>query len=178
MTGTGAVAGFVPPQYLVELFAEFARAGRPVANLCTGMPLPETGMVVNIPRVTTQSVAAVQAAEGGAIGNQDLDDTLLAANVGTVAGYVDLSRQAIERGVLVQELVFADLAADYNTKLDVQLMSGTGAGGQHLGILNVCQRSTRSPTPTPPRPSRSCGRSWPTRPARSWASGSPARPPM
>ena len=137
MTGTGAVAGFVPPTYLVELFAEFARAGRPIANLCTGVPLPETGMVVNIPRVTTQSVAAVQAAEGGAIGNQDLDDTLLAASVGTVAGYVDLSRQAIERGVLVQELVFADLAADYNTKLDIQLISGTGAGGQHLGILNV-----------------------------------------
>ena len=35
------------------------------------------------------------------------------------------------------ELVFADLAADYNTKLDTQLISGTGAGGQHLGILNV-----------------------------------------
>jgi HK97 family phage major capsid protein len=137
MTGTGAVSGFVPPQYLTELFAEFARAGRPVANLCTPIPLPETGMEVDIPRITTSSAAGVQTAEGGAVTTQDMDDTLLAAPVRTVAGYVDLSRQAIERGVLVESLVFGDLAADYNAKLDAQLISGSGASGQHTGILTV-----------------------------------------
>ncbi|WP_371547970.1 phage major capsid protein [Streptomyces sp. NBC_00554] len=137
MTGTGAVSGFVPPQYLTDLFAEFARAGRPLANLCSGIPLPETGMEVDIPRVTTATTTAVQTAEGGAIGNTDLDDTLLAAPVRTVAGYTDVSRQAIERGVMVQSLVFGDLAADYNAKLDTQLINGSGASGQHTGVLNV-----------------------------------------
>ena len=137
MTGTGAVSGFVPPQYLSELFAEFARAGRPVANLCTPIPLPETGMEVDIPRITTSSATGVQTAEGGAVTTADMDDTLLPAPVRTVAGYVDLSRQAIERGVLVESLVFGDLAADYNAKLDTQLISGSGASGQHTGILTV-----------------------------------------
>ncbi|MFF4270146.1 phage major capsid protein [Streptomyces sp. NPDC001536] len=137
MVGTGAVSGFVPPQYLTDLFAEFARAGRPLANLCSGIPLPERGMEVDIPRVTTSTTTSVQTAEGGAIGNTDLDDTLLAAPVRTIAGYTDVSRQAIERGVMVQSLIFGDLAADYNAKLDTQLINGSGASGQHTGVLNV-----------------------------------------
>ncbi|MFJ6656044.1 phage major capsid protein [Streptomyces sp. NPDC091377] len=137
MTGTGAVAGFVPPQYLTDLFADFARAGRPIANLCTPVPLPETGMEVDIPRVTTPTTTSVQASEGGSIGNTDLDDTLLPAPVRTIAGYTDVSRQAIERGILVQSLIFGDLAADYNSKLDAQLVNGSGASGQHTGMLNV-----------------------------------------
>ncbi|MEU8524833.1 phage major capsid protein [Streptomyces sp. NPDC048629] len=137
MTGTGAVSGFVPPQYLTDLFADFARAGRPLANLCSGIPLPETGMEVDIPRVTTGTTTAVQAAEGGAIGNTDVDDTLLPAPVRTIAGYTDVSRQALERGTMVQSLIFSDLAADYNSKLDTQLINGSGLSGQHTGVLNV-----------------------------------------
>ena len=135
--GTGAVSGFVPPQYLSDLFAEYARAGRPLANLCAPAPLPEQGMVFQIPRVTTPTATAVQAAEGGAIGNQDPDDTLLPVPVCTIGGYVDLSRQALERGVLVEQLVFGDLSADYNSKLDGQVINGSGSAGQHLGLLNV-----------------------------------------
>lgn len=134
---TGAVAGFTPPQYLVALFAELGRAGRPVANLCTSLPLPATGMTINVPRVTTGTAAAVQASEGGAIGNTDIDDTVLAVPVVTVAGYNDVSRQAVERGEMVEALILGDLAADYGTKLDAQVISGTGAAGQHTGLLTV-----------------------------------------
>lgn len=135
--GSSAVSGFVPPAYLTDLFAEYARAGRPLANLCASAPLPSVGMTFQVPRVTTATAAAVQAAEGGAIGNQDPDDTLLPVPVCTIAGYVDLSRQSIERGVMVEDLVFGDLAADYNAKLDTQLMTGTGANGQHQGLFGV-----------------------------------------
>ena len=47
----GAVAnysGMVIPQYLTELAAELARAGKPVANECTKLPLPADGMSINI----------------------------------------------------------------------------------------------------------------------------------
>jgi HK97 family phage major capsid protein len=150
---TGAVSGFTPPQYLVELWAELARAGRPVSNLCTSFPLPETGMVVNIPRVTTGTSVAAQASENATVSNQDLDDTLLATNVNTYAGYVDVSRQAIERGVIVQELNLGDLAADYNAKLDAAVINGAGSAGTHLGILNVAAINTityTDATPTVP----------------------------
>ncbi|WP_442803326.1 phage major capsid protein [Streptomyces pseudogriseolus] len=150
MVGTGAVSGFVPPQYLTDLFADFARAGRPLANICSGIPLPETGMEMNIPRVTTGTTTSVQAAEGDTIGNTDLDDTLLPAPVRTVAGYTDVSRQAIERGTMVQSLVFGDLAADYNSKLDAQLINGSGTSGQHTGVLNVAGINTITYTSAAP----------------------------
>ena len=135
--GTAAVSGFVPPQYLSDLFAEYARGGRPTANLCASATLPSTGVTFQVPRVTTATATSVQATEGGAIGNQDLDDTLLQVNVCTIAGYVDLSRQALERGVQVDSLVYSDLSADYNAKLDAQVINGTGLNGQHLGMLGV-----------------------------------------
>jgi HK97 family phage major capsid protein len=134
---SGGVPGFAPPAYLTQYFAEYARAGRPVANLCTRLPLPAEGMSVNIPRVTTPTATGVQATENATIANQDPATTLLSVPVVTVGGYVVVSRQALERGPMTEEVIVADLAADYNAKLDGQLVNGSGSSGQHLGILNV-----------------------------------------
>jgi hypothetical protein len=41
---TANYAGLVVPQYLTELAAELARAGRPFADQCTSLPLPDSGM--------------------------------------------------------------------------------------------------------------------------------------
>ena len=134
---TGGVPGFLPPAYLSELFAAYARAGRPTANLCRKLPLPPEGMTVNIPRITTATATGIQASENATVANADPAATLLTANVNTVAGYVTVSRQAIERGPLTSEVIASDLAADYNSKLDAQVLNGSGSSGQHLGILNV-----------------------------------------
>ncbi len=134
---SGGVPGFVPPAYLAEYFAEYARAGRPTANLCRRLPLPAEGMTVNIPRVTSPTSTGVQNPENTALANADPAATLLTANVNTVGGYVVLSRQSIERGPLTEMVVTSDLAADYNAKLDAQVLSGSGSSGQHLGILNI-----------------------------------------
>ena len=125
------------PAYLAELFASYARAGRPTANLCRRLPLPAEGMTVNIPRVTSPSATGIQNPENTALANADPAATLLTANVCTVGGYVILSRQSIERGPLTEMVVTSDLAADFNSKLDTQVLNGTGSNGQHLGILNV-----------------------------------------
>jgi HK97 family phage major capsid protein len=135
--GTSVVPGFAPPQYLVNDFALFARQSRVVANLVTNLPLEPQGMTTNIPRVTTSTLTAVQASENAAIGNQDPATTLLTNNVVTIGGYVVASRQAIERGTITEQVVFGDLAADYNKQLDNQLLNGSGASGQHAGLLGV-----------------------------------------
>lgn len=148
---TGGVGAFVPPAYMAELWAEYARAGRPVADLCnTSIPLPDEGMTVNVPRVTTASTTAVQASENATISNTDLDETTLAVPVVTVAGYTDVSRQSIERGAIVEQMLLADLAADYNAKLDAQLISGSGVSGQHLGLLTVSGINTITYTDASP----------------------------
>jgi HK97 family phage major capsid protein len=135
--GSGGLPGFVPPQYLTELFAEFARAGRPAASLCRSIPLPEVGMTLSVPRVTTGTSAAVQSAENASLTETDPAATLLTVNVNTLAAYTILSRQVLERGPLTSEIVVADIASAYNAALDNQVLNGTGASGQHLGITAV-----------------------------------------
>jgi len=135
--GTGAFAGLVVPQYLVDLAADLARAGQPFANLCTRLPLPQGGMTLNISRVTTGSSAAVQTSENSAVSETDMDDTLLTSDIRTIAGQQDVSRQAIERGDGIDALIMADLAAAHATVKDTQIISGTGSSGQLLGIGNI-----------------------------------------
>jgi hypothetical protein len=61
--GTGAVSGLVPPQYVIQQFAELARVGRPLANAVASLPLPPDGMSVNISTITTGTSTASQASE-------------------------------------------------------------------------------------------------------------------
>lgn len=116
---TSTVPSFVPPQYVVDLFAEYARAGRPVANMLTSLPLPPTGMTVTVPKITTPSTVGVQSTQNTALSNQDPVDTGIDVAVKTVGGAVPVSRQTLERGLLVEEMIFGDLAAAYNQQLDV-----------------------------------------------------------
>jgi HK97 family phage major capsid protein len=149
--GTGAVVGLVPPQYLIEQYAAKQRAMRPFADRVTRLPLPETGMSVEISRITTGSAVAAQSSENSAVQETDIDDTLLTVPVVTVAGMQDVSYQALERGVLVDEIVFADLVAAYQTELDRQTLVGTGASGQHLGataVSGIASISYTDSTPT------------------------------
>lgn len=134
---TSSYAGLVVPQYLTELVAPKRRAGRPVADIATKHVLPATGNTVNISRITTGSTTAVQASENGAVSEQDIDDTLLTVNVRTIAGQQDVSRQALDRGVGVEEIVLADLVADYNRELDDGIINDDGTSGTHLGIRST-----------------------------------------
>ena len=134
---TSNYAGLVVPQYLTDLAAPLARAGRPFADQCRNLPLPESGMTLNISRVTTGSSAAVQAAENDAVSETDIDDTLLTSNISTVASGQQLSRQAMERGTGIDAVVTGDMASAMSTTLDNQLINGSGSSGQLLGISQV-----------------------------------------
>lgn len=135
--GTGNLGGLVPPQYLVDEAAPLARAGRPTANVVRRLPLPASGMSIVIPRGTTGTSAAVQATQNSAASSTDVAITDLTVPVVTIAGQQDVSRQALERGEGVDTLIFGDLYGAYAVALDQQVLSGTGASGQMLGILNT-----------------------------------------
>lgn len=135
--GTGAFAGLTIPQFLVDLFAPLARAGRPFANSVRSLRLPDSGMVISISRITTGSAAAVQATENAAVQETNIDDTKLDVDVRTIAGMQDVSRQALERSEMVDEVVFADLVADYHTKLNASVLNDDGTAGTHLGVRSV-----------------------------------------
>jgi HK97 family phage major capsid protein len=136
--GTGNFAGLVIPQYLVDLAAPFARAGRPFADFATNkMVLPAAGMTLNISRMTTGTSTAIQAAENDAISNTNADDTLLTVNVRTIAGQQDISKQAIERGTGIDQFIIQDLIRGWHTTLDDQIINGDGTSGAMLGIRST-----------------------------------------
>ena len=133
--GTGNFAGLVIPQYLVDLAAPFARAGRPTADFATNkMALPAAGMTLNISRMTTGTSTDIQAAENDAVSNTNADDTLLTVNVRTIAGQQDISKQAIERGTGIDQFIIQDLIRGWHTTLDNQILNGPGTSGTMLGI--------------------------------------------
>lgn len=134
---SGTFGGLVVPQYLVDQAALTLRNGRPLANVVSRHQLPDQGMNLVIPRGTTGSSAAVQATENTAVSNTDEAWTDLTVPVRTISGQADISRQALERGSGVDQLIYNDLTRAYMAQVGTQVISGTGASGQVLGILNT-----------------------------------------
>ncbi len=144
--GTGAFAGLTVPQYLTDMYAPATAALRPFADVCNKHPLPESGMSVNISRITTPSGAAIQSAENAAVQNTDMDDTLLTVNVQTAAGQQTVSRQAIDRGTGIEDVTMQDLFNRVATVLDNTLLNQATNG-----LTNVATATTYTdPSPTGP----------------------------
>lgn len=134
---------FVPPLWLVNQFVDLARAGRAYANVVTNQPLPAGTDSINIPKVLTGTATAVQTADNASVQSTDLTDTSVAAPVRTIAGQQDVAIQLLDQSPInFDEVVFRDLVADYATKLDVQVISGSGASGQVLGVRNTASIET------------------------------------
>lgn len=115
-------SGLIVPQFLTELAAPLARAGRPVADVARKHQLPDAGLTLTISKVTTGTAVAVQT-EGSAVQETNMDDTKLDISVQTIAGQQNISRQAIERGTGIDSLVMADLTSAYHTQLDSLLVA-------------------------------------------------------
>lgn len=141
---------FVPPLWLQD-YVELARAGRPTANLVTNLPLPPGTDSINIPKVSTGTATAIQAADNSAVQETDLADTSVSAGVKTIAGQQDVAIQLLEQSPFsFDQVVFADLAADYATKVNVQVLSGLNSGNEVKGILNATGINTVGFTDTTP----------------------------
>jgi HK97 family phage major capsid protein len=141
---TGAFTGLVVPQYLTEMYAPAVAARRPFADAMTKLPLPPSGMTVNISRVTTATSTALQASELAAVSATSIDDTLLTENVQTAAGQQTLSRQALDRGTGIEDVVMNDLQRRYATTLDSTIINQATTG--LLAVATDVAYTDASPT--------------------------------
>lgn len=142
--GTGAFTGLVVPQYLTDMYAPATAALRPFADICNKHALPPDGMTVNISQITTATSVALQATQNTAVSETNVDDTLLTENVQTAAGQQTISRQAIERGTGIEDVVLDDLYRRYATTLDSTLLNQATTG-----LTNVTNANTYTDaTPT------------------------------
>lgn len=133
---TGAFAGLTVPQYLTDMYAPKVAALRPFADQCNHHDLPASGMTINISLITTATSAALQASELAAVSATSIDDTLLTENVQTAAGQQTLSRQAIDRGTGVEDIVMDDLFRRYASTLDSTLLNQATTG---LAAISTAQ---------------------------------------
>jgi len=158
--GTGAFSGITVPVYLTDMIAEAKVAGRNLADNCTPMDLPASGMSVEISRITTGTSADAQSAEGAEVSETDIDDTLLSVPVRMVAGQQDVSRQAIDRSTGSEQVVVRDLYKRYNTALGSQIINADGTSGTHLGIRSTSGIVAVTYTDATPTPSELWGPLW------------------
>lgn len=141
-TATATLGGIIPPQYLVSLYAKAARNGRVYANQVNHQPLPDEGMSAIVPRLTAGTTAGVQTSENTTVVTQDPTETDLSVPVRTVAGFIAVSRQTLERARYSEGILMEDLGARYAQNLDLQCLTGTGASGQILGVTNTSGTSS------------------------------------
>jgi HK97 family phage major capsid protein len=129
---------FVPPLWMVDEYIDLPRFGRTIANSVRNLTLPSGTDSINLPKVSTGTAVGVQTADAAAVTSQDLTDTSVSAPVRTIAGQQDVALQLLDQSpIAFDEVIFSDLIADYNMKLDLQVINGSGSAGQATGILNV-----------------------------------------
>ena len=138
LSGAAGQGGdMVPPVYLTDDFVKLARAGRITADACTSLELPPNTESINIPALETGTAVATQK-NLGAVESKDAKTKTINLPVITIAGNQDLARQTFERMLPGYDVVlFGDLVADYATKLDAQVLNGSGAAPNAKGILKA-----------------------------------------
>ncbi len=145
---TGNFGGLVVPQYLTDLYAPNLESGRPFLSNVTSVPLPEAGMTLTIPRGSGSTTVAAQETQNTGVSNTTMTESDLTVPVRTFAGQQVVSRQAVDRGTGIANILLSDLFAEYATKVNVSAISGDGTGGGHWGILNTTSVQTAAWTGT------------------------------
>src|SRR5262249_12473023 len=126
---TSGLGGVVPPAYLADQWARAPRTGRVYCDQANrAVPLPAEGLTVTFPRLTAGATAGVQNPESTALATQGPTEGDLTVPVRTLGGYLPVSRQALDRSLYSDQVLFEDLVARYQVALDTQCLSGLGTG--------------------------------------------------
>lgn len=136
--------GLVVPQYLVDFYAPAVANMRPLANAVNLHPLPEQGMTLNLSRITTATSAGLQTSQLSAVSATSIAETDLSIAVQTAAGSQNVSRQAIERGTGIDQVVMSDLLKRVATLVDATLITQASTGIQ--AVAQGVTYTSASPT--------------------------------
>lgn len=162
LASSGSAGALIPtaqlPPNLAQIWETAARGRSTLAEALGTLPVPEgTGLTVNVPRLSTGTGAAVQAAEGDAVTESDAVFALAESPLAYVAGVQDIPRQLLDRAGVdtastIDTWITSDLAAAASSRLDEEILSGAGSGGHALGLLNVSGITSTTYTDASPTP--------------------------
>lgn len=135
-TVDGAGGEFVPPLWMIQDYVALARAGRVAADRLRPLPLPPGTDSINLPKVATGTAVAEQATQNTAVQNTEATTSSVTATVTTIAGQQIVSQQSLDQSPInMDDILLADLAADYAVKLDVFALTNNVANKR--GLLSV-----------------------------------------
>lgn len=135
-TTDGAGGEFVPPLWMINDYIALARGGRVVADQVRPMALPPGTDSISLPRVATGTAVAEQATQNTAVQDTDATTNSVTAAVTTIAGKQVVAQQLLDQSPInMDQILLADLAADYAVKADAFVINNNAAN--KLGLLNV-----------------------------------------
>lgn len=149
--GTGAFSGLTVPQYLTDMYAPLARAGRPFADAINRHELPPDGMTLTLSRITTGTDVDNQSTENSAVTESNIDDTALTVNVLTNAGQQTMSIQSQRRGTGTEDVTVQDLLRAYASRLDRRLIQEATVGLSAVATAVTYTDATPTVTETYPK---------------------------
>lgn len=150
---TAAGGAFLPPIYLSELWVDVARGGRPFADALAAagqaMPLPDLGLSITLPSMDTGATVSEEV-DNAAVSETDAATSTISHSVFLIAGQQDVWRGVLERSQPgLDAILYRDLLAAYDEKLDTRLLSGGGSTA-HTGIRAVSGVNTVAYTDASP----------------------------
>jgi Phage capsid family len=111
-------------------------------------------MVLKTPRITTGAAVAVQASQNSSVQETDLVEEMIDQPIATISGFEDVSVQLFDRSdpAIADVVLAAELGRALGAELDRQILAGTGANGQMLGLISVTGIGTTGYTDASPTP--------------------------
>ena len=133
---TGDLNGLLPPVYIYDPSATAIRPGRPTADVCRRLPMPQSGTEITLPQINTGTVAAVVAENTGSAGTdpttQDRKTTMK-----TIRGHFNVSFLSMSQGVMIPDLFLRDLLDNVDSQINDQVVGHpTSAASEINGILS------------------------------------------
>ncbi|MFD5033644.1 phage major capsid protein [Streptomyces sp. NPDC058405] len=135
-TTDGSAGEFVPPLWMVDEYVALARAGRVVADQIAHQPLPPGTDTISLPKLASGTATAEQTTQNTGVQNTDATSTSVSASVTTIAGQQVVPQQLLEQSPInMDQILLADLAADYAIRLDTFVINNNAANKR--GLLNA-----------------------------------------
>lgn len=145
--------GFIPtaPVHIADAFAASVRNRGTLPFVLPVKPLPEKGMTVATPRITTGLDTEVNTTENVAPSTADLVESRTDIPVSMIRGYEDVSTQLLDRAEPgIDEVIAVELGRSLAEQLDLLLFTGSGSGKYLLGLDSVSGITTTSYTDASP----------------------------
>ena len=153
-SGSTSGGALVTPTYLVAQWAEFRSPHRSFVDQCTAVPLPEYGLTVYVPSLTSTTSVATQVSENSGLPELGPSGQYLQSSIVSLVGQVTVSQQAYDRGgqpgLAFDQIIGLQLKEQLDAQIDAYVLTqalanaGTVTDTSAFSIANLCSDLTKA----------------------------------